>query len=73
MKSRTLDFSFLILVEDPFNQPNRKIIRLDNEINALQRVNSNQKLLITIMGFVSILLLSTLVWIIIGNRKLKSE
>lgn len=49
------------------------LIRLENEINDLQRENSNQKLLITIIGFISVLLLSTSIWLILRNRKLKSE
>ena len=62
-----------LLIEDPFNQPNRKINRLNNEIKALREESSNQKLLIIIIGFISVLLLSTSIWLLFGNRKLKSE
>ena len=62
-----------LLFEDPFNQPNRKINRLNNEIKALREESSNQKLLIIIIGFISVLLLSTSIWLLFRNRKLKSE
>ena len=62
-----------LLIEDPFNQPNRKINRLNNEIKALREESSNQKLLIIIIGFISVLLLSTSIWLLFRNRKLKSE
>ena len=62
-----------LLIEDPFNQPNRKINRLNNEIKALREQSSNQKLLIIIIGFISVLLLSTSIWLLFRNRKLKSE
>lgn len=34
---------FELVVDDIFNPPNRKIIRLNNEIKALKEENSNQK------------------------------
>lgn len=64
---------FELLIEDPFNQPNRKINRLNDEIKALMVENSNQKLLIIIIGFISLLLLFTMMWLIFRNRKIKSE
>ena len=62
---------FEIVVDDMFSHPNRKINRLNNEITALQKENSNQRLLIIIIGFISFLLLSTIIWLIFRNRKIK--
>ncbi|KFC20671.1 hypothetical protein [Chryseobacterium sp. FH1] len=63
--------NFDLVVDDLFNQPNRKIISLNNEIKALQEENSNQRLLIIIVGFISFLFLSTIIWLIFRNRKIK--
>ncbi|MNK36389.1 Tissue inhibitor of metalloproteinase [compost metagenome] len=72
LKNSTND-DFEFVVDDILNQPNRKINRLNNEIKALKEENSNQKLLTIIIGIISFLILSTSIWLIFRNRKLKSE
>ncbi len=62
---------FDLVVDDLFNQPNRKINRLNNEIKALQEKNSNQRLLIMIIGIILLIVLSTIIWLIFRHRKIK--
>ena len=62
---------FDLAIDDVFKQPNRKINRLNNEIKALQEENSNQRLLIMIIGIILLIVLSTIIWLIFRHRKIK--
>lgn len=59
--------NFEIILDDAFNQPNRKILRLNQEIKDLQSAHKINKLWIIIL----VTILSTIVYFLVRKRNLK--
>lgn len=62
---------FEIILDDAFNQPNRKILRLDQEIKDLQSTHKINKLWIIILRMIVFIFLSTIVYFMVRKRNLK--
>lgn len=64
--------NFEILLDDVFNQPNRKILRLNKEIKDLKSINAFYKLWIIVLGTLVFAFLSTISWLRLKNKNSKS-
>lgn len=62
---------FEIVLDDTFNQPNRKIMRLNQEIKDLKSTHKIYRLWIIILGTTVFVFLSTMSWLMIRKRNLK--
>ena len=62
---------FEIVLDDTFNQPNRKIGRLNQEIKDLKSSHTIYKLWIIILGTTVFVFLSTMSWLMIRKRNSK--
>lgn len=60
-------------LDDLFRQPNRTISQLTIELKNLRSENELQRLWITVLAVIVMLVLSTALWLILRKRKIETQ